>query len=74
MDSLMAQKYTDVCEGITDSSVRAKFLIFDLETLYPSATSPLVVIPALTNKSASAHTPGLVDTSIYCCDYQSGDI
>lgn len=46
--TLLAQKYTEVWEGVVDSSLRRKIFISDLEALYPSGTSPFAEVPALT--------------------------
>ena len=48
VESLLAQKYTDVWERLADFSVRGKFSVLGLETLYPSGTSPFSVegVPA----------------------------
>ena len=48
MESLLAQKYTDVWERLADFSVRGKFSVLGLETLYPSGMSPFSVegVPA----------------------------
>lgn len=47
MDSLLAQKYRDVCEGLVDSSVRGKCSFLILETVDPeeASTSSVVLIP-----------------------------
>ena len=43
VESLLAQKYTDVWERLAEFRVRGNFSVLGLETLYPSGTSPCTV-------------------------------
>ena len=43
VESLLAQKYTDVWERLAEFRVTGNFSVLGLETLYPSGTSPCTV-------------------------------
>lgn len=64
VETLLTQRYTDIWEGVADSSLRRKFFILDLEALYPSALLRFQRSQhRLSNGSAAAHVHGPVDTS-----------